>query len=419
MKSIEFRTIVSVVLFTILIVALERYQLSKSITEEFVKFKASKNRLLAETIAPVLALNISLGLESSNSEYLQEILKQNSDLEYVSLVGVDGFVYYEFFDDKFLDKSYEPYNKLEKVLKDNLTQKSIATLTLKFSNNEYENMRRANLKITINMTIISVVLLLVFIIFMKHLFKNLSELKEMVLAYDPKRNNFPLELSTKRDEVSLIRNAIIAMVQKITVYTEVLDQTNTLLEEKVLQRTLELEESNRELKLLASVDPLTSLYNRRYFTNSSHQIFELAKRNATPLSILMMDIDNFKSINDKYGHQVGDDVIVMVTSILKTMSRKSDLVARFGGEEFIELLPQTDMAGAYSMAEKVRIAIENEQIQTQLGEKFSVTVSIGVAVLDVENDINIESLIRKADDALYEAKHNGKNITCSADGFCS
>ena len=413
MKTIEFRMILSVVLFTIFILALERYQLSNNTTEEFVKFKESKNRLLVNTITPILTLNISIGLESANAEYLREIIKQNSDLEYVRLVGIDGHVHFEFVQEKFQSKHYESYNEFHKEIKDELTHKKVATLILKFSNKEFESMRRENQKITLNITIISVVLLLAFIFFMKHLFKNLKELQDAVIEYDPKRNNFPLELSTKEDEVSLIKNAIIAMVKKITIYTEVLDHTNTLLEEKVLQRTLELEESNRELRLLASVDPLTSLYNRRYFTKSSQTIFELAKRNGSALSVIMMDIDNFKSINDTYGHQVGDDVIVFVAVTLKSMSRKSDLVSRFGGEEFIGMLPETDLSGAYNIAEKVRIAIEKKEMQTPLGEKFFVTVSIGVSLLHKESDTSVENIIQRADDALYEAKNKGKNITCT------
>jgi diguanylate cyclase (GGDEF)-like protein len=126
-----------------------------------------------------------------------------------------------------------------------------------------------------------------------------------------------------------------------------------------------------------------------------------------------MDIDNFKSINDRYGHQVGDDVIVFVAATLKSMSRKSDLASRFGGEEFIGMLPETDLSGAYNIAEKVRIAIEKKEMQTPLGEKFFVTVSIGVSLLHKESDTSVENIIQRADDALYEAKNKGKNITCT------
>ena len=409
MRSIEFRMILSMILFTILVIALERYQVSQNITQEFVNFKKSKNKLLVDTITPVIALNISLGLHEANKEYLSEILKQNSDLEYVRLLDSSQNTLYDYHSLDAQKKVYEEYNDCAREIKDEFSNESIAHLELRFSNKEYENMQRSNEKTTRNISVVTFVLLLAFVLFMKHMFKNLKELQEIVLAYDPKRNNFPLELSKKKDEVSLIRNAIISMVKKIAIYTEALDNANTLLEEKVRQRTLELEASNAELKLLASVDPLTSLYNRRYFTKSSQQIFELIKRNGSPLAVLMFDIDNFKSVNDTYGHQIGDDVIVSIAKTLKEMTRQSDLSCRFGGEEFVALFPETGLDGAYAIAEKIRLKIESTEIKLQDNKTLFCTVSMGIATFDKSKDQNIEEIIHRADSAMYEAKEGGKN----------
>lgn len=413
MKSIEFKIIISIVLFTLFIVGLERYQLSQSITEQFISSKKSKNDLLANTIAPILSLNFSLGLESANREYLKQITEQNRDLEFIRLVDVKNRVIYDYYNKQMKnDESKNDYNYLKREIKDDFTQENLATLELKFSNLEYENMLKTNREITINITIITAVLLLLFVFFMKHMFKNLNELRDSVLAYDPKKNNFPLEASRKKDEVSLMKNAIISMVEKIMAYTQALDDANALLEEKVKQRTQELEASNEELKLLASVDPLTLLYNRRYFTTSSEQILQISKRNKTPLSMIMLDIDDFKHINDAYGHQSGDEVIVFVASVLMEMTRKSDIICRFGGEEFVVLLPETNLEGAFAIGEKIRTSIERQELDLQIKQKVFITISVGVAEFDKKADKSLEDIIKKADSAMYEAKGSGKNRTC-------
>ena len=412
MKSTEFKIIMSVVLFTLFIVGIERYQLSKSISEQFLNFKKSKNELLVNTVMPIVALNLSLGLKSANREYLEQIKNQNSDIEFIHLVDADENIVYEYAKEQDKNqRDVSDYNYVKKEIHDDFTYEKLATLELRFSNIEYENMLQVNREITINITVVTIALLLFFILFIKHIFKNLKQLKNSVLEYDPQYNNFPLELSEKKDEVSLIRNAIISMVKKIALYTEMLDHTNTLLEEKVSQRTMELEVSNAELKLLASVDPLTSLYNRRYFTKSSEPIFQLAVRNSEPLCIVMMDIDNFKSINDTYGHGVGDDVIVSIAKIIKRMTRKSDLSWRFGGEEFVILLAQTGLDGAYTIAEKIRTTIDKTFIELKNSNSIHVTVSIGVTTFDKQKDTNIESIINRADRAMYDSKERGKNLT--------
>lgn len=413
-KSIQFKIIVSVVLFTLIIVGLERYQLSQSITEQFISSKKSKNELLIHTMSPIIALNLSLGLDSANKEYIEQIIKQNSDLEFVRLIDMDKRTIYEYKQEKSEEaqKDDQEYNHCFEKIDDDLTHTSLATIELRFSNIEFEEMKKNNQRILINVTIVTIVLLIIFIFFLKLEFKNLKELTEHVLLYDPKLNNFPLKSSKKKDEVSHIRNAIISMVQKISSYTELLDNTNALLEEKVKQRTLELEQSNRELKLLASVDPLTNLYNRRYFTNTSEQILEIAKRNKAELSLIMLDIDHFKNINDTYGHQSGDEVISFIASVLIELTRKSDIACRFGGEEFIVLFPHTSLDGAYAIAEKIRMKIEKTAIQTQAKESLLITVSIGVSTFSSESDM--ESLIHKADKAMYEAKERGRNLTCKS-----
>ncbi len=168
-------------------------------------------------------------------------------------------------------------------------------------------------------------------------------------------------------------------------------------------------ENEKRLELLASIDPLTQLYNRRHFTSMAKHLFNLAMRHQEALSVVMLDIDNFKQINDTYGHKVGDDVIVSIATILQKLSRESDIVARFGGEEYILLLPKTSREGAMIIAEKLRVAVENSSVVLESGEKIYCSVSLGVSEVSITHENDIEAAIKRADDALYRSKNSGKN----------
>ncbi len=164
----------------------------------------------------------------------------------------------------------------------------------------------------------------------------------------------------------------------------------------------ELRTANERLRELSLTDPLTACWNRRAF--DERLMFEIAEceRYGGDLSVLLLDIDNFKRVNDTYGHEMGDQVLRTVARILKEQGRGSDFVCRYGGEEFAVLLPRTSRDGALLIAERLRIAIEKEQ------ERCPVTVSIGVGnrCLDA---CDSSTIIRHADEALYKAKAAGKN----------
>ncbi|MBN2817082.1 MAG: diguanylate cyclase [Campylobacterales bacterium] len=171
-------------------------------------------------------------------------------------------------------------------------------------------------------------------------------------------------------------------------------------------------EINKIMQDQAARDYMTQLYNRRYFMTTSGYILDLARRNNTQISLMMLDIDNFKHINDTYGHQIGDETIIAIANLMKSKSRKSDVITRWGGEEFLILLPETDIEGAKIIAEKIRMGILEIEIEVDKGEYIHVSVSIGVAEVNIENEINFEMAINRADEALYEAKESGKNRVC-------
>lgn len=176
------------------------------------------------------------------------------------------------------------------------------------------------------------------------------------------------------------------------------------LELQVAERTTALVAANRELERLGWLDSLTGLRNRRSADEQFRQEFLRLKRSGNPYSILFIDIDHFKRVNDTYGHEMGDAVIRLVASKLESLLRESDFIARYGGEEFIVILPNTAAEGALISAEKLRYAVAADAFPT--GKP--VTISIGVTMALVE-DNNEEQAIRRADIALYQAKEAGRN----------
>jgi len=167
----------------------------------------------------------------------------------------------------------------------------------------------------------------------------------------------------------------------------------------------------RTIELLSMTDKLTALPNRRYFDDRLNMEWKLAIREQTQLSLLMIDIDHFKSVNDTYGHQHGDVVLQTIANILKRLfKRPGDFPARWGGEEFVVLLPHTSMEGALKIAENLRAEVENEVILCESGSTMKVTVSIGVNFLIPEHNSLINAFISNADKALYAAKDAGRNM---------
>ena len=186
---------------------------------------------------------------------------------------------------------------------------------------------------------------------------------------------------------------------------------NWLMTEKDLKkeldiRTADLQEVNEKLKHLATVDALTNIYNRRYFYDVSKQYLEIAKRNEQEICVISFDLDKFKDINDTYGHQFGDTVLIEFTNIVNSFMRKSDLFGRIGGEEFSVVLQNTSIENSFIVAEKIRKKVQNFAIQND-DKKVHFTVSIGIVSLSTED--TIDELLEKADEALYKAKENGRN----------
>ena len=159
-------------------------------------------------------------------------------------------------------------------------------------------------------------------------------------------------------------------------------------------------------KKLAITDPLTGIKNRRHFFDIAESILKIAHRSKEPVSILMIDVDEFKAVNDKYGHVIGDEVLVYIVREIGSQLREGDVFARYGGEEFIVLLPKTNIDGAFDTAEKIRVKIEGARF---IKEKTSQSITVSIGAAEVEHGKVIGHVIQKADSALYEAKEGGRN----------
>ena len=409
--KIELKTIIGIIIFTIFIVGLERYQISQNIIEQFNESKKSKNYLLIDTISPILGLNILLGLDSANRDYLDYIAKQNSFLKFIELRDTKNKVLYSYGNFHDCTNEKEHIDFCNKSIIDTTTGEALGTINLHFSDDDYQTIVSKNKELTFKIILITFVLLTLFIYLMKREFKYLKELSKHVLSYDPKLNNCNLTPSNRLDEVGVIHNAIVSMVQKISSYTQLLDATNLSLEDKIKERTKELKEANKQLKALSITDELTRLANRRSFEEYFQNNWELAKRQGVAISIVMCDIDYFKKVNDTYGHLGGDAVLKNVANIMQTsLKRNTDFIARYGGEEFIIVMYDTNDDIAYELCTRIQNSLKNMEDFVFQGTKMKpVTMSFGISSTVPQKDDISENLIKHADNALYKAKDNGRN----------
>ncbi len=201
------------------------------------------------------------------------------------------------------------------------------------------------------------------------------------------------------DEVADLARALNTMADGLTASRSELLAFNAELGRQIEQRT-------RELRDLAARDPLTNLYNRRHFGEVLHREFAAAVRYHEDLSVLMVDLDNFKGINDTHGHHVGDDVLILTAGVIRDELRSADIAARYGGDEFIALLPHTPDADAEALAARIRQELRERAARSLPG--VPVDVSVGIAGLKTTEALSPELLVREVDKALYAVKRSGK-----------
>ncbi len=212
------------------------------------------------------------------------------------------------------------------------------------------------------------------------------------------------------DDDQRVVNEIIKGNLLAEMFNAISDQTKRLesLNRQLKEVNTELEKKNKKLYELATYDYLTKLYNRAFVMDMFSKEFSKSRRHDHELSCLLLDIDNFKKINDTYGHLTGDVVLRQIGLSLKEDIREQDIVGRYGGEEFLIVLPDTGLAQAMFVAEKVRKKIESLEIRSR-DSMIKTTVSIGVSDINKHNPGKVDELLYQADTALYRAKREGKN----------
>lgn len=178
--------------------------------------------------------------------------------------------------------------------------------------------------------------------------------------------------------------------------------------EELKQKNDQLEASMKQLKALATTDPLTTLYNRRYFNEQLRQQFAQAKRYQHDLCCVMIDLDHYKQFNDTLGHQKGDELLQVVADQIRAVLRDSDIAARYGGDEFILLLPQSDTDAAEHVVQRIRNRLAQDAPRDER-LRFPVTLSVGIASLKKDFPNSDEALVAMADRAMYRAKQTGKD----------
>ena len=183
---------------------------------------------------------------------------------------------------------------------------------------------------------------------------------------------------------------------------------------RIGERIIKLEQ---QILQLATTDPLTGVLNRRAFMERMEEEIHRSRRTDSPLSLILSDIDFFKKVNDNYGHQAGDLVLLRFTEQLTLSSRPYDFVGRYGGEEFVVCLPGADKFQCGTVADRMRMRVEEMKIMPQGGsESIRITASFGATSLLMDSKENVEALIKRADDAVYKAKREGRNRVCLAGG---
>lgn len=250
--------------------------------------------------------------------------------------------------------------------------------------------------------LIIVFIVLFYILFFIYLLKKAKEFVEQINT--PIKNIIKMtkHLGTKKETQLLNTSDIVELDELCTNFNK--------LSQKLDKRTKKLIESETQRFIseeLANTDALTGVYNRRFLHDFAEQYIQIVKREDSSFSVLLMDIDKFKDINDSYGHNVGDKVLKELVVILKSIVRKNDIVVRLGGDEFVVVLPNTVESNAKDVSLKVIDSLN--LIRKDNLFDFPFTVSIGIAQFDASKDEHIEELLERADKALYQAKKNGRN----------
>lgn len=236
--------------------------------------------------------------------------------------------------------------------------------------------------------------------------ENQSLLDALVVSTANNVRHIPIT-NTDGDLAGIVTYTDIANVQR-----SMIESYSAIIESNVSERTSKLEEANKLLKEMTLLDPLLGIGNRRAMEIDLKSTHDVSERYEENYAIAMIDIDNFKLYNDYYGHQAGDDVLLKVANSIKSSIRTTDRIYRYGGEEFLVLLPHTTTEGAKELAQRIIVALESEEIPHCKSSYNVITASCGLSIYtnnDNINEVKWTDILKSADEALYVAKNSGRN----------
>lgn len=225
---------------------------------------------------------------------------------------------------------------------------------------------------------------------------------------------YSFEEENNQKSKSVLLSAVKKLLYQLSSRNKELVVLNQTLEKKIQDRTIELSRANEKLTELASTDGLTGVLNRRAFMDRAKSAFALARRYQRPLSMLMVDVDHFKRINDTFGHQAGDLVLIRLCELINKSLRVPDMVGRVGGEEFAVILPETGLEQTVQITERLLNSVRDEVVYVEQETAVNVTISIGVATVPPLMP-DVDAVMMAADRALYQAKSMGRDRCCTAD----
>ncbi len=216
-----------------------------------------------------------------------------------------------------------------------------------------------------------------------------------------------IEFSSK-DEIGQLGDAFSQMAASIRKRETQLRDLAASLEHTIDERTNELLRQNERLERIAVEDHLTGIYNRRHFFDLAEKEVERAKRYGNPLSVIILDADRFKKLNDAYGHLIGDQILINLVKLCEENIRSLDIIARYGGEEFVILMPEANQEDAQKTAERLRKLVAETSLISG-GFDVTITISLGVATWENGKELDFNALLARADSALYQSKEAGRN----------
>jgi diguanylate cyclase (GGDEF)-like protein len=241
----------------------------------------------------------------------------------------------------------------------------------------------------------------------RHLARPIERLSATAKAFAGGRLDVRVDIH-RRDEIGELAMSFNTMADEMAASHNQLVRLNSELEDRVLQRTMALENANRLLHDMAARDSLTGLYNRRHFNDLLAQLFAESARYGSDLTCMMLDLDNFKRVNDSLGHQTGDRLLQLTADVIRGSIREADVAVRYGGDEFAVLLPQTSPNDAQHSAQRI---LDNfrQRVAREMSEAAITSLSIGLVSRERDQPGSATELVNLADEALYLAKAGGKN----------